>query len=299
VSCIAVDIGGTKIAVGRVGDGGELLTDIATAPTPAHGADAVLAAVSELAARIREPSDDCIGVSSAGIIDSASGSVRAATSSIAGWAGAPVRSVLQEAFGLPVTVLGDGHAVGLGQAMYGVGKGKGTVVVLAVGTGIGGALVIDGQPQLGAGGAAGHFGHMPVPEATGVSCPCGANGHAEAVGGGTGILETYRSAGGSPLVTSTAQLAARHDDQLAVDALRRGGRALGTLAGALTSALDPDLIAVSGGVTAAGAVWWAAVEQAFRASALPALADTPLVRTEAGPATALRGAAYFAQRGNP
>jgi glucokinase len=298
VSCIAADIGGTKIAVGRVDGDGRLLGDIATAPTPWQGGVALLATVIELATRIRHPDDDRIGVSSAGVIDSANGTVRSATSSIASWAGAQVRSVLQEATGLPVTVLGDGHAAGLGQAVYGLGKGKRTVVVLAVGTGIGGALVIDGQPQLGAGGAAGHFGHMAVPEATGVACSCGGEGHAEAVGGGAGILETYRSAGGSPLVTSTSQLAARNDDPIAVDALRRGGRALGTLAGGLASALDPDLIAVSGGVAAAGADWWTAVEQAFRASALPALVDTPLVRTEAGPATALRGAAYFAHRGN-
>lgn len=165
-----------------------------------------------------------------------------------------MRSVLHEATGLPVTVLGDGHAVGLGQAVYGPGQGKRTVVVLAVGTGIGGALVIDGQPQLGTSGAAGHFGHMAVPEATGVLCSCGVAGHVEAVGGGAGIRAVYRAAGGDPQVASTSQLAARTDDPIAIDALRRGGRALGTLAGGLAGALDPDLIAVSGGVVAAGAM---------------------------------------------
>jgi len=298
VSCVAIDIGGTKIAAARVNDDGTLIGGVVRVTTPAaHGPLAVIDEVARLIAGVRDESDDRVAVSAAGAVDVSTGRISFATSSIPGWAGTDLRSELQRRGQLPVTVIGDGHAFGLGEALFGVGRDLPVVLMLAIGTGIGGSLVIDGRPQFGRRGVSGHFGHMPVPEAAGVACPCGSSGHTEAVGGGTGILHTYRRLGGSPEVSATAELADRVDDEQARLALCLGGSAVGTLAAGLAAALDPDIVVLAGSIARPQGVWWDALLTAYRDSCHPAVADTPIRLSGQGSTMALRGAAHYALQG--
>ncbi len=298
---LAVDIGGTKIAAARVTTDGHLASDIAQLPTPAQdGPAAVMRAVEAV---VRELGDagqvghevQAIGVSAAGVIDSERGMVLAATSSIAGWAGTDITTHLRDTFGVPTSVINDGNAFALGESRFGAGRGLGDVLLLAVGTGVGGGYVHAGQPVLGAHHVGGHLGHLVVPQAQSMTCPCGAKGHLEAIAGGAGMLAWYHTSGGELSVTSARELFGRDGDTLASNAIRLGATAAGTAAGGLANALDPGVVVFAGGVVSAGAQWTQPAQAAFRATLMPALAELPLVCAASGVEMALRGAAAFVQ----
>jgi glucokinase len=290
---LAADIGGTKIAVGTVDPDCQRVADLELYPTPSHDGDDAVAVVGAALARRRTSGCLAVAISAAGVIDSTTGRVLSATSSLTGWAGRPLGDELAEIVGLPVFVLGDGNCFGLGlAAAYGVSD----LVALVVGTGIGGSVVVDGFPVLGAGHAAGHLGHMPVAAALGLPCPCGGTGHLEAIASGAAILAAYRRSGGDPSVPSTRELAARTDDAIAGQVFQTAGAALGEVAAGVVSAVHPQLVVVAGSVTAAGTPWASSLRTAYSQALMPALRDTPLVLSTAGPVIALCGAARYALR---
>lgn len=291
---IAVDIGGTKIAAARVDASGILAGDAVEAPTPAdEGPSRVVAVAVGLVEHLRTSDDVAVGVSTAGVVDASRGTIIGATNSIRGWAGTDLAHLMRVASGLPVWVLGDGNAFGVGLAAeYGVSS----LVALIAGTGIGGSVVVDGEPRLGAHHAGGHVGHLPCAQAEGMPCPCGRVGHLEAVASGYGILAFYRSHGGDPSVASTRKLTHRAADPVAALALTTGGGALGAAASGLANVLDPELVVIAGSVAGAGDPWEAAVREAYAANLVPALADTPLSVSGHDGAVALRGVAAYARR---
>ncbi|GAA2748336.1 ROK family protein [Terrabacter aerolatus] len=291
---LVADIGGTKIAAARADPDGVLCSNILEAPTPSKaGAATVVATTIELLQRLRTGHDTAVAVATAGVVDTKTGSILTATSSITGWGGTPLATLVGETLTLPTWVLGDGNAFGLGLAAeYGVNS----LVALIAGTGIGGSLIVDGAPLTGAHHAGGHFGHIVSPQASGLPCPCGSTGHLEAVASGHGILAWYHANGGDPEVASTLELTTRTGDDLARAALQTGGAALGAGAAALVNALDPRLVVVCGSVAKAGGVWEAALRATYAATLMPALSQTPIAITASGPDTALRGAAHYALR---
>jgi glucokinase len=291
---LAADIGGTKIAAALVDADGDLASPVQQVATPAaEGAEPVLAATVRLLRSLDRPDVDLIAVSSAGVVDAERGTVVAATASIAGWAGTAIADELGDRLGRPVQVLGDGHAFGVGEARYGAGRGHDSLLLLAVGTGVGGSYQERGRPLLGAHHVAGHFGHVAVPQAVGMLCPCGRTGHLEAIGSGAAILGWYHANGGDAEVTTTQQLFSRADD-LAEQAIQLGARAVGVGAAGLANALDPGIVVVAGGLAQAGPRWEGPLREAFAEQLLPALSQLPLSVSSAGTSMALRGAAAYA-----
>ncbi|MFI7463661.1 ROK family protein [Nonomuraea sp. NPDC049646] len=208
---LGIDIGGTKTAAALIpASAARETTEIhlpARVPTPAGGgAAAVLAAALELAedrlAQARAAGMDVIacGVGSAGTVDD-NGVVTHATDALPGWRGTDLASAFTERLGLPVTVLNDVHAWALGEARHGAARGSRLALVLTIGTGVGGALVRDGELLRGRNGMAGSLGHTPAvlpPNADADRpCPCGATGHLEAYASGPAILSAYHARGGT------------------------------------------------------------------------------------------------------
>ncbi|MFI7422707.1 ROK family protein [Nonomuraea sp. NPDC049684] len=208
---LGIDIGGTKTAAALIpASAARETTEIhlpARVPTPAGGgAAAVLAAALELAedrlAQARAAGMDVIacGVGSAGTVDD-NGVVTHATDALPGWRGTDLASAFTERLGLPVTVLNDVHAWALGEARHGAARGRRLALVLTIGTGVGGALVRDGELLRGRNGMAGSLGHTPavLPPNTDADrpCPCGATGHLEAYASGPAILSAYHARGGT------------------------------------------------------------------------------------------------------
>lgn len=197
--------------------------------------------------------------------------------------------------GLPVTVVNDVHAHGLGEASYGAGRGCDSVLAVAVGTGIGGAFVAGGSLLTGPHAAAGHVGHVPSPPAGDLPCTCGAVGHLEAFASGPALVRELRRRTGREVadLREVAALAAEGDPG-ATALLHDGGVAVGAVIGGLVNVLDPGVVVVGGGVAEVGGPWWKALVDATRREVLPVLARVPVVRSELGGDAALLGAAALA-----
>lgn len=301
---LALDLGGTKIRAALVhGAGADAslhgtaprLERVAEVPTPATaGPASILGAAADLAEQVRSGARlQAVGLSSAGVIDSDRGRVSHATDSLTGWAGTDLLTPFADRFGVPISALNDVHAHGLGEARFGTGRDRGSVLLIAVGTGIGGCHVLDRRAVLGSHGAAGHIGHVPVPEAEGVPCPCGRVGHLEGLASGPGILRLAARLGADPSLTDGQALAAAaaSGDVAALEAYRIAGVATGRVIGALLNVLDPEVVALTGGVHGAGAPWRDAVTTGIAQEAMDVVAATPVLPASAGVHAALLGAA--------
>ncbi|WP_318211054.1 ROK family protein [Streptomyces sp. SJL17-1] len=289
-----IDIGGTKTAAGLVDSNGTLLRRH-TLPTPAaDGPRAVVAAAVRAVRELGEPVA-AVGVGSAGVVDPATGRIVSATDALPGWAGTELRRDLEQALGVPVSVDNDVHAHALGEAWLGAAAGRRHVLLVAVGTGIGGSQLIDGRVHHGARSVAGHAGHVPVPSAVGVPCTCGASGHAEAVASGPALLAAYARRGVAP-ASSLAEVSARAGagDPAARHVLRTGAKALGEALGGIVNMTDPELVLVGGGVGNCGQEWWEPLRDAFAAELLPPLKDVELRPGSLGGDAAVLGAARLA-----
>ncbi len=202
----AVDIGGTKIAAAAVTSDDRILSrEIAVTPAT-EGPDAVLALVADLVTRLvdRVGPIDAVGVGTAGAVDPVGGRIVSATAAISGWTGTRVADGLAARLHLPVAVDNDVHAHLIGELTADPARSGQTVLLVAVGTGIGGSLAIHGRVHRGARHVAGHVGHVPIPGAEGCLCPCGGVGHAEAVASGPALVASYRRRTGDALADLVA-----------------------------------------------------------------------------------------------
>jgi glucokinase len=303
---IGVDLGGTKTAAGLVSGDGTVLFS-ATVPTlnrdgGAAILDATAALVSSLTARAEAEGLDVagVGVGSAGVIDAGQGLVVSATDAILGWAGTALTAGLATRLSLPpssIQAANDVHAHALGEAWAGAAAGTESSLLVAFGTGVGGSFVLAGHPVLGHRFVGGHVGHFASPYAydggTPVPCVCGGSGHVEAIASGPAIRETYLRLGGARSVADARAVfaLAGTGDATAGEAVRLGSAAAGQAIGGLANILDPQVVVVSGGLSDAGAAWWAPMECALRAELLPTLSGLPVLPAKLGNTAAIVGAA--------
>ncbi|ACJ51751.1 MULTISPECIES: ROK family protein [Bifidobacterium] len=307
---LAFDIGGTKIASGfvRLSDGDAAPTVLLRDEEPTHasqGGDAVRERIVASARRQLDRAraqgiEPCgIGIAAAGVPDGETGEIIAATDLLPGWKGQRIYDAFGAITDLPVHMVGDVVAHGLGEAHYGAGRGARVLLSVGVGTGIGGAIIVGGVPFLGAHGMAGHAGHVVSALGAGVPCSCGSvEGHVEPVASGTGLATLYNMrAGGEPVRNGgdVAALAA-DGDALASSVIEDSARALGACIGGMANLVDPDGIVVSGSVVNAGPVWWDALRDGFARSALPLLRDVRMREGELGGDAPLIGAAVASRR---
>lgn len=268
VLSIGVDIGGTKILAGTVTDEGEIVST-ARRPTPRHDAEHVLDVVAEVVRELAEGTDDDlagVGVGVAGLVDADRSRVYFAPN--LRWSQVPVRALLEASTGLPVVVENDGNIAAWGEYRFGAGRGMGDLVLVTVGTGIGGGIVINGELFRGAHGAAGEIGHInAVPD--GRPCGCGRNGCLEQYASGNALVREARAlaaerrseAGvllslgdGTPEDVQGVHIteAARAGDPIATEAFTIVGAWLGRGLADLAAVLDPEVFVIGGGVSDAG-----------------------------------------------
>lgn len=298
---LGIDVGGTKTAAAVVDSTGAMHHPV-TLRTPAQdGPGAVLDTMAEAAravlrkARLNMPAS--VGVSTGGVVDTTTGTIVSATGLLPGWAGTRVASELSKRLdGIEVKVDNDGNALGLGEFRFGAARGLRDVLFTAVGTGVAGALIRDGQLDRGAHHKAGELGHLAAPGADGRLCSCGREGHLEAAASGPAMTERFRSlrdgAHAAADLRTVAALAASQD-QLAQDVLREGATILGRTLGGLVNLLDPEAVVVGGGVVACGDLYWEALSTAFRSELLPGVTAVALRPASAGTLAAVAGAAVL------
>lgn len=285
---VCVDIGGTYIKSGLLENG--RLCDVCETQTPAEGGEAVVQAVLAIVARY--PGADKIGVSTAGEVDAESGCIRYAEN-IANYSGLSLKSLLCNASGLPVVLENDVNAAALGELHFGAGKTQNlrSFLMVSYGTGIGGAIVLDGALLRGAHGSAGEIGGIVAhPEAT--------------VFGEVGSGSYERYAATSALVQRASKLSPEYNNGRAVFAAMEQkpvqmvvDRWIDEMAYGLVSAihlLDPGAVVLGGGILREDSVYQQLTE---RVGSLlkPTFVGTSLYRAQLGNEASLYGAGMLAQ----
>lgn len=263
---IGVDLGGSHVMAAVVDESGEIRAkhehDIVD-----HEPKAVFKAVDKV---VRQALDDArgeeiagIGVGSPGNIDPATGTIRYSPNF--GWVNVPLGPHLGEEFSYPVFVANDARCATLGEYVFGVGRGTKNFVLMTLGTGIGGGIVAEGELLIGRGAAAGEFGHHQIRATDGFICGCGKIGCFEAHASGTGLLRhAFKLAPSFPRST----LLEGDREKLGTKDVRRAAEAGDGHARATWGAwiddlsigvanviafVNPELIALGGGVSSAGA----------------------------------------------
>jgi glucokinase len=290
---LAIDVGGTKIAVGLADPDGALV-HTATRPTPHGDAEAVWAVVERL---ITETTADTavrgVGIASAGPIQLSTGTV--SPLNIRGWREFPIVDRVAALLpGVPVRLGGDGLCMALGEHRHGAGRGAQFLLGMVVSTGVGGGLILDGAPYDGASGNAGHVGHVVV-DLNGEPCACGGHGCVEAIASGPRMVRWARDHGwAAPADAGAKELAQAADagNELAVLAFRRSATALAAMIASVAAVCDLDLAVLGGGVANAGPLLFDPLREALGGYArLDFLRGLSVVPAQLGGDAGLVGAA--------
>jgi len=285
---VGIDIGGTKIAGGVVGTDGSIVERLRV-PTPTDTgalADAVADMVRELASR---HDVHAVGVAAAGFIDRTRSIMLHAPN--IDWNNVPLRAQFEQRIGRPVTLENDANAAGWGEYRFGAGRGSVDMVMVTLGTGVGGAVITDGSLLIGANGSAAELGHLRFVRG-GRPCGCGQNGCLEQYASGRALqrelsdiadaggigerLAAHRAPDGVVHGADLAMLLAE-EDAGALEAVRRVATALGEACGAFQAVLDPELYVIGGGVADLGEVLLEPTRLAYETS-LPGFGERPTAR---------------------
>jgi glucokinase len=275
VHAIGIDIGGTKIAGAVVDELGAIVRSDRV-PTPAGDAPALERAVVEMIAGLRGSDDiEAVGVAAAGFVDAAQSTLYYAPN--IDWRNEPLREKLEAQVGGTVVVDNDANAAGWAEFRFGAGRLVSDMVMLTIGTGVGGAIVANDRLFRGGFGAGAELGHLRVvPD--GLACGCGQRGCIEQYGSGRALLRMageIADAGG--IGQSLARARAEHGaldgtivgglieagDPGAIAALRQLGHWLGAASASLSAVLDPQRFVFGGGVAVAGELLLEPIREAY------------------------------------
>ena len=291
---VGLDIGGTKLAAALVDETGKLTLRCQAASPVDRGPDAMLAAAAQLVKNVISAAADRpagLGVATAGVVETRSGVIQSAVDTIPGWAGVRVGPALEDRLGLPTAVENDVNAVGLAEARLGAARGTSAALIVAVGTGVGGALVLDGRVWRGRTGTAGEIGHVPVDVDHGNTavCNCGRPGHLEALVSGPAIA---RAAGQANL--EAVSQAWGSGDPVAARIIADAATTLGRAIGGLANVIDPEVIVFTGGVLELGQPFFERVAAAVHGETLPGPSGVRVLASQFGRDAGIVGAALAA-----
>jgi glucokinase len=308
VETIGADLGGTKMLIGVVDEEAdvrhrrkEVSFDLTTEQL-----------LDTLERELNEAREACPDVAAAGLgipctIDAERGvAITAVNLPIVDL---PIRDLIEERVGMPVFIDNDANTAALAEHRFGAARGADNVVMLTIGTGIGGGLILGGEVYRGSSGAAAELGHTVV-EIDGPPCQgsCPNHGCIEAVASGTALAREAHDAAertpasalgralarGERITGEFATRAALDGDETAREVLALLGRRLGTAFSSFANTFDPDVIVVGGGVAAAGDLLLEPAREELRARALPPMNRTPVALAELGSDAGMIGAATFA-----
>ncbi|HLZ41815.1 MAG TPA: ROK family protein [Candidatus Sulfotelmatobacter sp.] len=265
---IGVDMGGTNLRIAAITTEGQLLEKITLGVKVALGRDYVIGEMCDAIKRLSEQYRGTgrfigAGIGVPGIIDVPAGIMRK-SANLPGWTDYPVRDEIERRLGARILLDNDANVAALGEKWLGAGRDVDNMAMLTLGTGIGGAIILNGKIFYGMSGMAGEFGHVTI-EPNGVPCGCGNHGCAERYASATAVVRMAKEAIESGLAPELAK-AANSDPEFSAksvynlalqgnpDAQRiflRFGQALGILMADLVNILDLDMFVIGGGVVSA------------------------------------------------
>jgi glucokinase len=315
---IGIDLGGTNLRAAIADtDTGQIFHQRKCPTLAAEGQEAVIGRMIQLIRELRQESQipdgavKGVGIGVPGTPDIDKGIIQFLPNLPGKWPNVPLAAIIEEQVQLPVALINDVRAITLGEWIFGAGRGADTVACLAIGTGIGGGVIVNGQFHLGIGGTAGEFGHHVV-EVDGFPCGCGGRGCLELYASGPAIaamgvkevMQGHTTRIGdlvnhdlNRIDAGVVVQAAREGDPIAMAILQRAGMYLGIAVGNILGVISPQRVIFGGGVSVAGEVLLAPIVQTIkeRVHVVP-LDKVQFVLAELGINGGLVGAALWAKR---
>ncbi len=307
---IGVDLGGTKVLVGVVGKGTEVLYRDRER-SAGQSQDELLATLEREVSEAMQarPEVAAVGLGIPCTIDRERGvAITAVNLPLRDF---PIRDHMQERLGIPVFVDNDANVAALAEHRFGAATGTRDAVMLTIGTGIGGGVIIDGEPYRGATGAASEPGHMVI-DFDGPRCQgnCPNRGCLETFASGTALARDGRAAAesrpdsvlgrtlaeGGEIDGKAVTDAANDGDAVALEVIEEAGRRLGAGLSGLANIFEPEVIVIGGGVgKAIGELMVGPAREELRSRALPPMNEVPVKMAELGPEAGMIGAAEMAR----
>lgn len=303
--CFGIDVGGTSVKCGLFRTDGTLLEKWEIPTRTANKGEAIL---PDIAKTIEEKLDEKsikkedvagVGIGIPGPVNSA-GDVLCAVNLY--WGFKAASKELSSLTGLPAMAGNDANVAALGEAWKGAAEGAKNVIMVTLGTGVGGGIIVDGKIVSGAHGAGGEIGHANIDHKETEACNCGNKGCLEQVASATGIVRVakkYLESCSEPSclreiekITAKDVLDAfKEGDQAAVNIMEKVGETLGGALAIFSCVVDPEAIVVGGGVSKAGQPLIDCIQKYYREYAFPLAKDTPIITAKLGNDAGIYGAA--------
>ena len=302
--CFGVDVGGTTVKLGLFTVEGELLDKWEIKTYTENEGERILPDVAEaikgkIAEKLLKAEEICgIGVGVPAPVDKNGAIERAAN---VGWMAKEIKKELEELTGFPCVIGNDANVAALGEMWKGAGEGEKDLIMVTLGTGVGGGIIIDGHAVVGAHGAGGEIGHACVePEET-ESCNCGNKGCLEQMASATGIVRIGKKIMAENTAETKLHLdnfsaktifdAYKEGDSVAKQIVDKFAEYLGTALAIFTCVVDPEVIVIGGGVSKAGQPLIDAVAGYYKEHAFISCKDTPIVLAKLDNDAGIYGAA--------
>lgn len=303
--CIGIDLGGTTTKFGLFDLEGNLYnrwkipTD--TSELGRYILKNIANSINEKLNQFQIKSSQIVGIG-VGVPGLVTGNGNVTIAANLGWSNVDVAKELRKLTGKPVIVANDANVAALGEMWKGSGKGYKDLVMITIGTGIGGGIILDQGIVNGVFGAGGEIGHMPIVYDERSLCGCGKRGCLEQAASATGMIKLAKkiieeskeesSLRGINILTLPAIFeAAKSGDKIAIKVVERSGRYIGVALAIVTSVLDPQIYIIGGGVSAAGQYFLDIIKKNYREHVIHACKDTIIRLAELGNDAGIYGAA--------
>ena len=311
---LAIDLGGTKIRTAIISNKGQIIAKDYSLTLAYEGLEAVTGRILSdvdclLSLRNLDSSQlHSISIAAAGAIDFEKGLITSSPN-LPGWHNVPLREIVKDKYRVDTFLINDASAAALGEHEFGAGRGVDNLILLTVGTGIGGGIIIDGKLYCGSSGSAGEIGHMTI-DVNGQRCNCGNTGCLETLASGTAMareaIKRIKQGERSSLTeivegeieSITAEkvsVAAQGGDSLASEVIFKAATYLGVGMVNLVNIFNPEMIIVGGGVAKMGDLLLDPARQVVKERAFELSAQAVrIVPAQLGDDSGLLGAAAFA-----
>ncbi len=303
--CFGVDVGGTSVKMGLFRYDGNIMDKWEIRTRTENQGETILADIAEsIEGKIAESQilkEDILGIGM-GIPAPVTGDVIVYQTANLGWGYKEVKREMEELTALSVSVANDANVAALGEMWLGGGRGHKNLVVVTLGTGVGGAIIVGGECVIGSHGGAGEIGHITVNYDETETCGCGRTGCLEQYASATGIARLARrrlKADDTPsMLRAENQVTAKsvfdavkEGDQVAEEIASEFGKYLGYALANVAAACDPGVIVVGGGVSKAGPILLGFIERPFRERAYISNVNTAFALAQLGNDAGICGAA--------
>ncbi|WP_096231942.1 ROK family protein [Thermoanaerobacterium sp. RBIITD] len=262
---IGIDIGGTKILGGVIDSYGNLLKSNEVLTEAKLGRDHILKKLFSIIDTLIDKDIEGIGIGSAGRINFNTGEVVYATDNLPGWTGLNLKNIIEEKYSLPTIVDNDVNAAAIGESWVGAGKGFRNMVMLTLGTGVGGAIMLNGKVVRGYNWSAGEIGHTVLfPD--GRKCNCGHKGCAEQYISGTALYKRYNKIIGHNMVNDAEEVFSlfKKSNNTSKIVINEFLKSLSLLILNIRNFIDPEVIILGGGVINSKDLWWDALKLSLK-----------------------------------